>query len=509
MSFSPIACVRVPLAALQAAVQRTYGDQSQSDVLPDVTTDSPPGTNSNQASSQPLVVLPRERPSALVQEYNRAAAALGVQRGMTYSEVLSLSPAIGAVVVNHRDIQTFLYHIRGKLERFSPVVEQWRHDPAVFWLQLQGMHRLYQTEEHWCSAVMAELQDAGIYGAVACGPTRQEALFVVYCGNTAGAGDVPITVLPLPDRDVQRLRTLGVTTVQRFREVAPGRLAQHCTIQSREVRSFLDTDVPLTVDELPRQIAVTCHLTEDVPLRSRTGVYRLCNRGISSLIQTAKEQQRWIQEITLILTGEDGDTYREVLRSRDATRDDAWLGQLLHLRLERVKNLPAAVRSVDLTAQMVVGEVVQDELFQSTDSTHPDYSTTASLDLRALRQAVERIEGICGNGSVCSFEEAPGWEPIQSFRIARFTPVRQVGEHTSSSPDTWVRVRRIISGSAAVLTGRPRQGVAPHHVMVSTGWWRGHTDERVYEYVPLDTGHVLWRSSTQQREFTTLLGWVE
>lgn len=507
MSFSPIACVRIPLAALQAAVYRSRDDHPQS-----LTADT------THAYSQPLVVLPQERPSALVREYNRAAAALGVQRGMAYSEVLSLSPAIGAVVVNHQDLHAFLYGIRGRLERFSPVVEQWRHDPAVFWLQLQGLHRLYATEEQWCSTVMGELHSAGIHSTVAPGPSRQEALFAVYCGSTTK--NAPVTVLPLPDRDIQRLRTLGVTTVQRLREVAPGRLAHHCTVQTREIRSFLDTDVPMTVDELPRQVTVRCHLTEDSPLRSRGGVHGLCQRGIQSLIETAREERRWIQEIVLTLTGEDGDTYQEVLRSRDATRDHRWLTELLRLRLEGARELPAAVCSADLAATMVVGEVVQDELFHDTDvayqdiahqdAAHQDIAVCEGLNLRALRQAAERIEGVCGNGSVCSFEEAPGWEPTQSFRIARFMPSNRVVQHPAER-NTWVRVRRIVSEEAVrvTLTGRPRSGGAAQHVMVSTGWWRGHTDERVYEYVPLDTGHVLWRSSTQEREHTTLLGWVE
>lgn len=492
-----IACIKVPLPALQAARQRE-------------------GFSRDEA----VVVLEHDGPAAAVREFNSAAAAQGVRRGQRYRDVLGLSPDIRAAVVSSREGERFLEGVRAVLEHFSPVVEQWGSDPTVFWVHHTGMDRLFPHVAQWCDAMTAALLHRGIESHGVRAGDRREALVAALCvamghgdGCTARPGTMeraPVGWLPLPSGDLERLAELGITTLGRLREVSPGRLQRHCSPATMAIVSFFRTGIPEAASRSPRDGPVTVMMRPLEVLRSRGEVMEQCRGGIRRTVAAITGDGGWVAALSVELYSEDGVPCVVTLRPAVSTRDTSRLERMVELHLDQRRDLPRAVSAVKITAVRGADATVQEDLFAGIPG------ELHRRDASRIREAIELLEGACGTGSTAVFRDEPSWFPEQSYVLHPVKVSRMAAGHpggsgeppvVAASPGALVRVRRI------VLPPRRR----PHHatgetrgtVCISSGWWYGGTDERVYQYQLMEDGRLLWYYRHPGDPAGTILGWVE
>ncbi len=495
MPYYRIVCVKVPGPALQVALGR----------------DAP-------GDGQPLVILEQRRPSASVLEFNAAAAALGVRRGQRYSEVLALSEQIQAGVVHPREQRVFLRQLRDVLDRHSPVVEQWKEDPTVLWVHTAGLQRLYPDLQQWLHALEQDLARQQMHTVIAPGWTRPGSLIGALHQDGANPPEdpqeeqqrllrAPVTLLPLPEADRLRLEMLGAHTIGRLLQVPAGRLRSHCSVRAQRIFSVFTTGVAETVCDLPQRVTAEQQTRPDPPLRSRDRLLGACSEPLEQLVEQVRHRGLWITEVEVELQGEEAERFTTHLRCADPTREAAQLARLLALRIDGASSLPAAVAVVVVRVVQVPGESTQEELFPL-----PGQGQHGQRDRRRINEAVAILEGLYGSGSVVSLVESPSWFPERSFLLQRYAPQGQQAPRGPLSPQglPLLRVRRLVPAAA----GQRSSVVAPPHqgrrlVLISSGWWRGPQEERMYEFLPVDPGRVLWRFRRPGERSFTVLGWVE
>ena len=122
--------------------------------------------------NHPAVVVEDDRPQAPVLFLNERARAFGVRTGQRYATALALTSDLRAGTMSQLKIDRRVHALADCLRRYSPHVEPSTETPGVFWLDAQGLNRLYPSLHDWAQAVRLALQRAGFRATIAVGFTR-------------------------------------------------------------------------------------------------------------------------------------------------------------------------------------------------------------------------------------------------------------------------------------------------------------------------------------------------
>ena len=151
--------------------------------------------------SQAVVVIDEDRPQGLVLWACERARRAGVLPGQRYAHALSLHRALRARVVPPEKIAGAIAELRAALHEFSPRVDPggWAEpsrlhlgpsaEPGTFWLDGDGLDRIFGGAAPWAMAIQRGITIAGFTGAVVVGFSR----FATYA--IARATKTGITVL--------------------------------------------------------------------------------------------------------------------------------------------------------------------------------------------------------------------------------------------------------------------------------------------------------------------------
>ncbi len=463
----------------------------------------------------PVAVVASERPEARLVQVNRRAAALKLRVGMTQSAARQLVPHVHTAVVPEHEVEAFAVELGRALHTFSPRVERDRYFPETFFIDPQGLDKLYGGLRNWTRAVHGYLRGRGLYASTVVGFSRYRALAIA----RARAGFwvipdreterdrsdvVPLYKLGLPPMLIDGLSLLGLDTLGAFLSIPAGELAARFGREASHMHGLFAESPQLPMQ--PRVLEETLEVAFEVdppdadPYRLLFGI----KGGLAELIAALEARHQKLKTLFVRLMLERGGTHEERIEPAEPTREVMTLLELVRLRLQEVR-LDAPVEEVKLSADHVAQTSEQQALLDRP-----------ARDIAPADRAIARLRAAFGPQSVTRARLRPGhlpearfqWEPL------RQVPQRRAGAHHSatsnrsmtsnhsatSSAQSFALVRRMMipprSLGSTLAQENVRRLFGPYRI--SGGWWcnasttRSRTVLRDYYYAETALGAVLW-----------------
>jgi protein ImuB len=452
--------------------------------------------------NQPAVVVEDDRPQTLVLFLNERARRLGVRSGQRYATALALTSELRAGTISQLQIEQRVHTLTDLLRRYSPHVEPSTGTPGVFWLDAQGLNRLYPSLHDWAHAVRLALQRAGFKATIAVGFTRFGAcaLAKFYRGTTvcmdvaqerAAVSRVPLTYVELDPDARERLLALGVETVGAFLRLPGDGIRQRFGDATAELyalaagRRFAPL-VPAPLEE-PHDRQV--HF--DAPEIHAERLLFIVKRLLDSLLASLVRQALAVAELELWMKLDDRTTRTERVQPAASTIDPAQLLALVRLRLDALR-LTAGIVTLRVAASACPASAHQRRLFALHTRRDPEAAAQAFARLRA-----EFHERVVVRARLCDAHLPSAqfvWEPIEC--VPSGTTARVV----TSRP----LVRRIYTTPQPASA--PAQRLLGPYV-ISSGWWNGGV-HRDYYFTPAGS-NLRWVYYDHRQQQFFLQGGVE
>jgi protein ImuB len=471
----------------------------------------------------PTAVVEADRPQALVRYVNAPAARAGVRAGHRYATALAITRVLRAGTIPSAQVTREVGALTERLRRFSPRVEPSTDRPGVFWLDVQGLDRLYPALLTWADDVRIDLRNTGLIASIAIGFSRfgtyalaRAQPDVTVCADAEGeharVGDVPLAHLDLDPGVRDRLRTLGITTVGGFLRLPAASIrarfgaATDALYQLASGRRWAPL-VPAAFDE-PHEGTVDF----EVPEQNVERLVFVLKRLLDGLAAAAAQRARGIAGVRLHLTLDDHTTRTEGIRPAAATLDVAQLLTLVRLRFDTLQ-LSAGVVTLRMELETCTATAEGRRLF----STHLQRETDAA------NQAFARLRAECGEQSVVRARLCEAhlpnarfvWEPLERVPL-RSTPniviepplVRRIFEQAvpwdeESDLEPTPPLGDLSSQHDSHV---PAPSWGPYRL--SGAWWGGGVC-RDYYFVHTNDGDLRWIYYDHKRKRVFLQGRVE
>ncbi len=468
----------------------------------------------------PVAVVAEDRPNSPLLWVNEKARRARVLPGQRYAQALSLASDLRAGTVPHREIENGVELLTDRLRHYTPEVEPAPETPGVFWLNAQGLGRLYKTLEDWAGAIGKDLLKAGFLSTIVVGFTRfgtyavAKSILGAKVFKDAGeenraARRVQLERLEIEPAVRDALDKLGVRTVAGFLKLPSKGLLKRFGVEAHRLYRLAAGDLwaPLqphpAVEPLERQFLL------DAPDSDSERLLFLIKRMLDSLLAELVSKSKALTELTIRLVLDREGEYGERIRTAAPSVDSAQILGLIRLRLESLR-LESGVVALHLT---VCGTKVlpeQDLLF----------AEKPRRDLEAGSRALARLRAEFGDAVVVRArlhdahlpQASFRWEPMEKTAISHPRKesgprllVRRIYEkplllpHRSRhEPDGWL-LRGLEHGPVQKFVG-------PY--VFSGGWWAGGV-HREYYFVNMHRGEVLWVFYDRKRRRWFLEGRVE
>jgi protein ImuB len=478
----------------------------------------------------PAAVVAEESRQARLLWVNERAAQLRIAPGIQYTTALSLSSELRAGTVRTDEIAAAVRQITDCLRNFSPEVEPSAEEPGVFWLDGEGLDRLFRSPAAWGRAICDGLCDLGFSARVAVGFTRYGTYAVARSRAAEAANSLafeslveeqqaaraaPLDRLGLPPEQRDDLAKLGVTTLGDF-----------LALPASGLRERFDGPVP-RVHDLASGVAWTPLQPASPPERLVAQVdLEFADDDLSRLLFALKQlldpllaglaaRREGARELSLHLRLDTRDVRHEVIRPAQPARTAQPILELVRLRLE--SSLPGKVEAMEAELIGVPLDLEQTRLFVHTSQRNLDAANRALARLRAEfgSTAVMRARMCEGHLPEAAFL----WEPLERLEEGHGAESVTGREERSGAP---LLVRRILERSVDLPAGlqipdgdrRPPithtgpivDQAGPY--VISGGWWV-HPIHREYYFTRARRGDVLWIYYDRQRRRWLLQGTVE
>ena len=468
----------------------------------------------------PVAVVAEDRSNSSLLWVNEKARRARVLPGQRYVQALSLAPDLRAGTVSRHEIEKGVELLTDRLRHYMPEVEPGPDTPGVFWLNAQGLGRLYKNLEDWAGAISKDLLKAGFLCTIVVGFTRfgtyaaAKSILGVKVFQDASeenrvARRVKLDRLEIEPAVRDALDKLGVRTVAGFLKLPAKGLLKRFGVEAHRLYRLAAGDLwaPLrphpVVEPLERQFLL------DAPDSDSERLLYLVKRMLDSLLAELALKSKALTEVALRLVLDREGEYGERIRTAAPTVDSAQILGLIRLRLESLR-LDSGVVAVHLT---VCGTKVlpeQDLLF----------TEKPRRDLEAGSRALDRLRAEFGDTVVVRANLQNNHLPQASFRWEAMEKTTIPHPRRKSSPR--LLVRRIYE-RPLLLPHRSRhesdgwllrgleQGPVQKFVgpyVFSGGWWAGGV-HREYYFVNMLRGEVLWVFYDRKRRRWFLEGRVE
>ena len=472
-----LACVRVAHLALQILRRR------------------------EQADRRPTVVIERDRPTGRVLELNAAAAALGIFRGLRYSQVLALAADVCAGTVDRATRSRALEQIETQLRRCSPAVERCVYEDGVFFVDIRGLERLYTTFSAWCEAVHRVLPDwelqivhgwsrAAVLVASLQAPSR---LPTSERSERIWLRQQPLAALPLPGRDAQKLNLLGVDRIGAFVDLPQPHIARRFAKQTLALHELVARSDELPVQgQLPPEVPQVGREYQPAIKRNDT-LARAIAALLPSLMLALRGTVQWVHALDIRLCDENGALHRELIQVGNVNRDPLLWRRLIELRFASFAAPP--IERVAIAPLVRQAQGVQLALDLSVPG-----ASQPRVDALALDRCIGLLQAEFGAAAVYRLAVRSGWVPEQRFEcvpVTGWSDLRAAGELTPALDRSIVRIRRL--GVQRDRTATPWQAhskTQPDRVwgpfLVSAQWWTDQPVERAYYYRSESEGTLRW-----------------
>ncbi len=478
----------------------------------------------------PAAVVAEESRQARLLWVNERAAQLRITPGTQYTTALSLSGELRAGAVRPDEIAAAVRQITDRLRNFSPEVEPSAEEPGVFWLDGEGLNRLFRSPAAWGRAIRDGLRDLGFSARVVVGFTRYgtyavarsraaEAVSVLAFESLAeewqAAHAAPLDRLGLPPDQRDDLAKLGVTTLGDFLALPASGLRERFDGPVAEVHDLASGAAwtPLQPASPPERLAAGIDLEfadDDLPR-----LLFVLKQLLDPLLTRLAARREGARELSLHLRLDTRDVRHEVIRPAQPARTAQPILELVRLRLESSR--PGKVEAMEAELVGVPLDREQTQLF----------AQTPRRDLDAANRALARLRAELGSAAVARARVCEGhlpeaaflWEPLEQLEADREVEGAADRNERGGAPPL---VRRILERPADLSTdlqiaegGRgPRAGDAgptaeragPY--VIAGGWWT-HPIHREYYFVRAQRGDMPWIYYDRWRRQWFLQGQVE
>ncbi len=461
------------------------------------------GREAPEISHRPCALVTDERhPRVLFR--NERAAALGVAPGDLVSEAVRRCPGLCLQTWLPGRLARFQKELGRVLHDFSPRVELAADPPWEAVLEAQGLDRLWPSLSAWASDFLQNLERRGLSARMALG--RDRFLLLAWCLATDRSLTLFTTLeeerkrcehLPLkrlglahPLLDRLAIRTLGelarlpaARTAKRFGpELLAWQLRARKSLDAppeQGIRDKADPERPVVHLDLPGAAADTSWLLFQLKTQLHRLVPRFGEQAVLSLELVLKQAAGWSQ--------------RHRILPAEPTRDVHLLIDLLRLRLEALR-LEEAPDELELHLDLVPRAPEQLELFPGEGVRRRIQEAQRALAaLRAEFGSEVVFQARLDSGHLP--EEKAGWQPHE--RLVRPRP----------GPGRPGLVRRLLDEPVPIPEPRNvERRLGPY--LVSGRWWNGEPD-RVYSFLELRDGRILWVFRRRGENRLFLCGWVE
>lgn len=505
----------------------------------------------------PAAVAETDSAQARLLWVNEPARRGGVLPGMRWAAALALCRELRADVVGRDEIDRGVARLAARLRDFSPDVEPSADAPGVFWLDGEGLGRLFASASAWSRDVHAAVRELGFQARVVVGFTRYGTYAVAV--QTAGdapdvvvfrdpaaeqqaARDAPLDRLELDPRARDELDQLGVRTLGEFLELSAGELHERFGEEVSGARRRAEHAAwpPLQPRYEPERLTAQFELgyPDDDLVRLSFYIKRL----LDPLLARLAARGETARGVRVALRLETRALVEETIRPATPTRDGAQLLDLIRLWLEGAA-LPAKIEEIELEALAVRLAAQQPGLFATAPRRDPAAAGRALARLRAEFGPASVVRARLAEGHLpeASFLWAPletsaPWGPT-SAPAPRYGPpgetpevvdedagqAEQAEQKMGAKAHLSPLVRRIFDRPAPLpprphhlrddgwLIKGPGHGAVVKFVgpyVVSGGWWV-RLVHREYHFAETRRGDVLWVYYDRERRRWFLQGRVE
>jgi protein ImuB len=462
----------------------------------------------SELRAQPVVVIDEDRPQGSVLWACERARAAGVLPGQRYAHALGLHRGLRARVVAPEEIDKAIVELRAALHALSPRVEPAQETPGTFWLDGDGLARIFDSATAWGMKIQETVAALQLTGAVVVGFSR----FATYAiaratreGTTVlrsdadermAAANVPLARLDIDAKLRDSLARLGVMTLGQMVRLPGGGILERFGREAHRLYQLAagerwDPLVPIAPPEAPDEQVILDddeHDVERLVFFLKAAIDRLLDR----LAAKARAVTALHVELTLRRNVGHTNVRAEVIKPAAPTLDARSLVRLVHLRL--TGSLPEApVHQARVWADDVAASREQLAMF----------AQRPRRDLRAADEAIARVRAELGDDAVVRAvlrdghlpEASFGWERLSHVVPAKPTPrlVRPLIRRLHARPQLLPPQPRQVRDDGWLLSGLEHGAVVrilgPY--VVSGGWWQ-HELHREYHFAELRRGDCLW-----------------
>ena len=468
----------------------------------------------------PVAVVAEDRPQALLLWVNERARRDRILPGQRYAQALSLSSDLRAGTVAQQEIAKETLSLVDRLRRYTPEIEPSIDTPGTFWLNAQGLERLYASLEDWAITIRRDLAAASLFSTIVVGFTRFGTYAVAKSSRdprvfrdageeNAAARRVNLERLEIEPRVRDALDKLGIRTIGDFLRLPAKGLLKRFGVEAHRLHRLAAGDLWAPLQPHPVTEPLERQFLLDAPDSDAERLLFLVKRMLDELLTELTSQSKALTELTLRLILDREGSYGERIRTAAPTVDSAQILGLVRLRLETLR-LDSGVVALHLTVCGTKVDAEQSTLFIQKPRRDLEAGSRAFARLRAEHgdQIVMRARLLEGHLPQASFR----WEPMDKVTLpeprkthrSRFF-VRRIYRRSlllphraRHEPDGWL-LRGLEHGPVTRFDG-------PY--VFSGGWWSGGV-HRDYYFVNMHRGEVLWVFYDRKRRRWFLEGRVE
>lgn len=452
--------------------------------------------------SAPVAIVNDDGPSGRLIHLNQDAMRARLRIGMPQGVARDVVPTLRTAVVPPEEITHTVDELTRSLQTFSPKVELNEHTLGAFFVDPEGLRKLYGGYQVWSKSIYRYLRGRGWAGSVIVGFHRHRALAIAQVKQGAWvipnddeertlSDKVSLRLLGLSGKLCEALELLGVETLGDFMGLPAGEIQSRLGTEAADVHALFADSAQLPIQPHTFDSPVSVSFQIDPPDSDQTRLLFAIKGGLHSLLHQLASKGEALKALEVRMSLERAADHQERVEPAQATTDAMVILDLVRLRLGEAV-LAGPVEEVELVAIPERAHFEQERL-----TGHRPRRDTA-----AGSRALARVRAAYGTQAVSRATLRPAHLPEAGFR---YEPIHHVPTpRARSSQAATAMVRRVYARPKPLPPKLPRdpeagpalkRGQAIERMFgpyrISGGWWK-RTVERDYYYAETDHGEVLW-----------------
>lgn len=432
----------------------------------------------NDGSDAPRIVAEPQGGQLRVSALSVAAHEFGVTTGMTVTEAYALCPELLIVPRDHAAEQRALHRVAEWAGRYTSMVSL---EPEGVLLELAGSLQLFGGLEKLLEKLHNDSSTLGHVVITALAPTPQAALLLARCGQQkvvqdiealrAELGTLPITVLPLSDKQSALAMRLGLRTLRDLWRLPSDGLAKRFGVAFSDYLDRLLGHKP--EPRLAYESAPTFSRRWSFPMETDnlTFISHALEKLIARLVCFMRLRGLSLNHLDVLFYHSQQPLSRMELRSQQLCHQAEHLLMLLHERLERQQ----------LQAPIVELELVANEFHELVMATEPMFGDREQNDPQ-WQQFLDKLHTRLGDHAVTGLQLLDEHRPERAWSYG----AALAGEANQPRPAWLLSTPQRLANSLKdiqLLSGPER---------IESGWWDGFDIRRDYYRAIDGRGRRLW-----------------